>query len=388
MSDHLVRLNVADYEEAIAFLTLVFAKKHRVDEENPAVYYCDAKRLACNYAVRREGRIAAIVGVFPIQMQVGAATLKVAGIGGVSVHPEFRRAGLMRLLMDQAMADIRNGDYHAAFLTGQRQRYRYWGFERCSFTVQATIAPGNFRHEPAASAVPLIELHPLASSAPAATLDAMRCLHDAQPVHCERSAATFARHLGYRRSQSLIALAADAQVVGYMVVNSADHAIFEFVAPNPGVAMAMLRGFMERFNPEGGSFTLNLPALASPLLERLGPVAELFGATMNCNWDIYDWPRVVSAWLTMQSQCHSLPEGQVVLDMGESQNLLVAVRCGAGHCEWTRTPADFHIQPHQLKRLLFGPLPPRLVAPLPSSVAALLQAWCPLPMFLPRLDYV
>ena len=41
----------------------------------------------------------------------------------------------------------------------------------------------------------------------------------------------------------------------------------------------------------------------------------------------------------------------------------------------------------QMLRLLFGPLPPSHVLNLPAN-AALLDAWCPLPMFWPALDYL
>ena len=56
----------------------------------------------------------AVVGVYPRTTVVGHAEWKVAGIGGMCVHPDHRRSGLMKLLMDKAVEDM-HGEVHISF---------------------------------------------------------------------------------------------------------------------------------------------------------------------------------------------------------------------------------------------------------------------------------
>lgn len=117
----ITRLQAADFDEAMDFLNLVFSMAYRPHDFArmlPILYRPTEAQMACNRALRIQGRIRAVVGVFPMVWAVGDARLNVAGIGGVAVHPADRGQGYMRDLMARCMADIRKGGFALSYLGG------------------------------------------------------------------------------------------------------------------------------------------------------------------------------------------------------------------------------------------------------------------------------
>src|SRR5665647_2141986 len=126
--DEITRLGTADFEEGIDFLNRVFSKPDSPMDflrSLPKIYRAEEHLMSCNLAIRRDGRIRAVVGVFPMEVSIGGRILKAAGIGGVSTHPEERGHGLMRRLMEAALADMAAKGVALSVLGGQRQRYHY-----------------------------------------------------------------------------------------------------------------------------------------------------------------------------------------------------------------------------------------------------------------------
>jgi len=97
MKVEVVQLTAADWEEGLTFLNGVFGEHRPHDFATllPSIYQPTEEFMACNHAVREDGNIRAVVGLFPIDWQVGDTRLKVGGIGGVSTHESVRGKGYM-----------------------------------------------------------------------------------------------------------------------------------------------------------------------------------------------------------------------------------------------------------------------------------------------------
>ncbi|MBR6748691.1 MAG: GNAT family N-acetyltransferase, partial [Clostridia bacterium] len=89
MAAELVHLTSADYEDAMDFMDLVFSQAHRPHD------FADLMPTACrpeeeymrrNLAIKRDGKIRALVLCSPCEVSVAGNTLKMAGIGNVSTH--------------------------------------------------------------------------------------------------------------------------------------------------------------------------------------------------------------------------------------------------------------------------------------------------------------
>ena len=148
MSDRIAPLSAVDFDEAMAVMNLAFGKSPPADFASilPKLYRPDDSLMACLWALRRDGRIRAVVGIHPLTWKVGAATLPVAGIGGVSTHPDCRGQGMMQRLMTHCVGVMKEEGYPLSVLGGQRQRYGYFGYERCGVEVELRLNKSNIRH--------------------------------------------------------------------------------------------------------------------------------------------------------------------------------------------------------------------------------------------------
>ena len=178
MNDEIERLSANDFEELIVFLDGAFEcpLDHSFRQFLPLIYQPTDALMSCNLAIRRAGRIAAVVGVFPITWHFGDTVLRVAGVGGVSTDPELRGQGLMSRLMEQASECIREGGYHLSHLGGQRQRYNYYGWETAGVRSSLTVNRANLRHTGAGRAV-TVQLEVLDAD-DLETVRALKCRHD------------------------------------------------------------------------------------------------------------------------------------------------------------------------------------------------------------------
>src|SRR3990172_7959322 len=102
MGTGIKRLEARHFEELIAFLNRAFGYEaaNGFPQLLPVLYQPDDEHMRCQYAVRENGTLIAVTGVFPIEWRVADACLRVAGVGGVSVDPNYRGQGLMRRLME------------------------------------------------------------------------------------------------------------------------------------------------------------------------------------------------------------------------------------------------------------------------------------------------
>jgi predicted N-acetyltransferase YhbS len=235
MSVEVVQLTGAEFDEAMEFLDGVFGEHRPHDFATllPSIYQPTDEDMACNHAVREDGVLRAVVGLFPIDWQVGDRTLKVGGIGGVSTHPSVRGKGYMQLLMKHCVEKMREEDYHLSWLGGQRQRYGYFGYEKCGQSLSVELSPVNLQH--ASPTVPDLRFEPIEAE-DADRIATVQRLHDAQPVRCRRKGPEFHRFLRswYRRPHA--AVDAAGALVGYLVATEDGDGVVELVATDDDTA--------------------------------------------------------------------------------------------------------------------------------------------------------
>jgi len=388
MTDNIEHLTAADFDQCITFLTYAFGDSMRFDQVLPAIYRPTDQAMHWNLAIRREGNLAAIVGVFPITWQVGDHTLKMAGIGGVCVDPKLRGQGLMNKLMDRALEWIREQDYQLSYLGGQRQRYRYWGWETCGRSIGLELSPRNTKHEPVSPTAPIITFKPLENEA-----DALLDMYNTKPVRCIRPQQLFTNYLGYRGIQPQVAINEQGDPVGYAVVDADQKDILEMGYAHVDTGLQIFRQLVEQHQAE---MRLRLDGPTDlAFVHAMERIVEVTTLSHACNWQIFDWPNVVHALLEYQAKTISLPEGSIVLAIeGADQPFRLTVSGSTGSCQPTNDPPpdppdppDLTLDASTMMRLLFGPTPPHMVMPL-SGKTEILKSWCPLPLGIPRLDWV
>lgn len=388
MTDSIIKLTASDFEEAVAHLSLVFNDPNFA-ELVPALYQPTDQHMRRNLAIRRNGRIAAIVGVFPIDWVVGSVHLHLAGIGGVSVHPDFRGQGLMRLLMDAAMLEIERNGFHAACLGGNRRRYGHWGFEKAGVEASFVISANSLEHADLPKGDRDTNSYHV-GSATAADLPAMHALYRRQPMHCTRSVDAFPRHLHNWRRQPLVTRAPDGRVIGYACSDPKDSTSVECCFDSNSALEAFLS---HQVAVAGQSIRLFAPLIRDARFNRLEELCDDVSLIEASNWRIYDWPAVLGALLQAKHIATPLTPGSCVIKVNAETRIApqatrksFAFRMSVDShatCTPSDDPPNFEADPAQLLRTLASPLPSNL----PHRAAAL-ALWRPLPLMIPMQDRI
>src|SRR5215203_821523 len=88
------------------------------------------------------GRQISRVVIVPMVMRIGAAVVRMDGIGGVSTEEEFRNRGYSRRVMETAVQQMRRGDAALSTLFGFEDFYQKFGYETTGpeYTVVLPLA--------------------------------------------------------------------------------------------------------------------------------------------------------------------------------------------------------------------------------------------------------
>ena len=379
MNEEIVVLAEDDFDESLAHKNNAFGKQPPgFANLLPLLYRPEAGGL--EFAIRRDGRICALIGIFEMTWHLSSQRLRVGGIGGVATLPEFRGQGLMRRLMHHCLTVMRDDGIDLSWLGGQRQRYGYFGYERCGLKTSYSLSRTNLKH--CFAAAPDLHLVPIEAD-DGESIARAKALHDAQPVHCLRPLEEFYLHCLSWNSKPFAGLDGDGRMVGYLVAREGKGDVAEVHAEEDGRALDMARLWVER----EGRANFSVHPLNGDLAYDLGRCCEQAELSASGNWQIFDWVVVVDALLKAQHLKVPLVEGAVVLDIEGCGALQLQVDGDGASCVATDAAADLVCTAPTAMRLLFGPLPPAGVLSLPRAAAAL-QSWCPLPLIWMAQDRV
>ncbi len=372
MSDTIIRLAAADFEEAMDLLNYAFSYNHGGHDFPtllPKIYRPTDELMGCNYAIRRDGRLVAAVGVFPVTWHVGGAALRVATIGGVSTHPRYRGRGLMSTLMRHCVEEIRAAGYPLSWLSGMRRRYRHFGYEQCGNELLFTLKRDDL--QAAGIDGTGIEFRRLTEDDP--LLADARRLHAAQPVRCERPAAEFVAICRSWNNRPYAAVAGNG-LAGYLIAGGDGSRVTELVAADVRATLRIAAAWCA--HRDIAEVTIAVSPANTELARGLDAIAEATTMRFADNWQVFDWQAVLTALLRERARTGDTEPGRIVLQIGQTDRLRLSVNGTRASAVPTEEPAEFTMDEIAAMRALFGPLPP-----LPLS-------WFPLPAHLPHADRV
>ncbi|MCQ2385481.1 MAG: GNAT family N-acetyltransferase [Clostridia bacterium] len=145
-----LKAGTQDREEIVDFINYVFSYSHRPHDFKtllPKVYKDGADSGAADHFVAKEnGKIKAVVALRVVPVMTAGKELLLGQIGSVSVHPYSRGAGYMKELLSRALSYARDIGVDLLVLSGQRQRYGYFGFENAGVRLLYRVTKDNIRH--------------------------------------------------------------------------------------------------------------------------------------------------------------------------------------------------------------------------------------------------
>ncbi len=366
-----------DFDELMNLMVRSFrtvAPGHpRFERIFPDLYRATTESMARHRIIRKDGKIVASAGLYPLDVKVANVRLRLGGIGGVCSAPAERRQGHMREILTTLCADLKEEGYALSWLTGERARYARFGWETTGSAPQVQFSL------------------PRPSRAELKQWRSTR-LKPGNSVRWERVVRAHKRLVTrgicneadlFRRFNRLGAELWDAEENGryaYLALNRKWRQLVEWGGHPAGVASLIKRHARGR-----GLWWAEIPPIVDPYKDFFVSIADVIGHRLS-NLAIIDleallkmyephlqsvWPKSISTRLTM---CH--------ID-GRKESVIIK----HGKVSLRSVKVDHHVELDALKmvRFLFGPLNPSLF--LGPEMRPLDQA-LPLPFFLPYLWWV
>jgi predicted acetyltransferase len=368
-----------DYEDIIDFGNYVFG----IDFQAllPKLYK-DRRECAQHHHLVKEGhRIKAMVGSFPLGLKIGQQSLKVRGIGTVSVHKYSRGSGYMKLLMDRAVKEMQEEGCDLAVLGGQRQRYGYWGFDRSGIIMNLNFNSSNIKH----IKVDVKDNYIFTKYEECRVNDLERAvkLHDSQNVHAVRENENFV-DITSSWNNNLIFIYSNNEFAGYICEPANREKINEIVLINPSDIDKVVVAYMRNFNPK--SLSIVLPSYRTEEFMILSRLCENYSINSCCNMYIINYINVIKAFMSLKNSISQLCDGLLVLNVEEKGRYKIQVRDGIVNVEETDMPYDISLSHLDATALLFSHS--AFINTAYNITNPLVKAWFPLPLYYPEIDNV
>lgn len=302
----------SDKENIIDFINMVFSmtgRAHNFKTLLPKLYGEAVDTSGFHFLAKEDGRIQAVVGLFPTVLTVGQKQLKLGHIGSVSVHPYARGKGYMKRLMEMAIQSAKAQGFDALVLGGLKNRYQYFGFQPTEMAVRYRFVPENVSHQYRGEGSEKITFETI-ESADSKYMDEIRQLYEKHPVHTKRGDdESLYRILGSWQSTVYAVLKAGS-FIGY-VTSTAPQFWGEWGVKEIRDLPAVIAAWFKKLEPD--ALTLLSPAFERAACELLGKYCESFYPASEHSWHILSFSKVLEALMAVKNDYESLEAGHLTL---------------------------------------------------------------------------
>jgi predicted N-acetyltransferase YhbS len=344
-----------DYDDVIDFGNYVFSQAHVLHDFPrllPKLYKRERFMDGIHYIAREEGRIRALVGAYPLEMQVPGDVLPGRGIGMVSVHPYYRSRGFMKVLMDMALEDMKREGMVFSCLGGQRQRYEYFGYAPGGIACCFECGTANIIHTLGREFKTGLTLRQV-SGGDRELLDYIYAVHESKPVHILRRRDMFFDIIS--SWQSLVFAVMEGQrIAGYLLYKPKENLIHEINLEDNSRAAEFIGLFLQAGEGARDSVTVEIQAWEREKIAAFSRFAETYSICPAYSFALFDYRRFLLPFLKLKSSLRTLPGGTFTLQIeGGPRLTLGAAKDGVSVSE-TREPADIHLNPLEALGFLFS----------------------------------
>lgn len=372
-----------DYEDMIDFANYIFSQAyepHNFKQLMPKIYKGHAENATYHYLVKEDNHIKAMLCAYPIELNVNGNRLEGRGIGTVAVHPEVRKKGYMKILMNLALEDMKKDHIALSMLGGQRQRYEYFGFEPSGIEVCFSITRNNIYHKYDEVNIENIELVEI-NVGEEGIINELYELYKTQIVYGIRNRKLFYDICTSWNSQ-LYAVIERKVVVGYVIINGSH--IHEWVIKESYLLPSVLKALILKLDRQ--EIDITLPLYERNQFKQLEDICEDYHIKTNKSICIFDYIQVIEVFMKLKMSYNQLTDGMLKMEIEEYGKIRICIENNKLHV--TPCEGEVDIRMKQLKAIswLFSPL--RIFDEEEKSIPLCTQNWFPLPMYLPIIDSV
>lgn len=350
----------------------------------PKLYKKRYRPCEQNLVVRGGKRLRAAVGLYMLDLHAGGGVLHAGGIGNVAVGKRYRGRGYMKRLMRMAADACIARDADFMVLGGLRQRYQYFGFERCGQTCRFTVTKTNLRHFFRGREEALLTARKLRRDDEAA-LRAIYACHAQADLRCSRPEEPAALWDSLRSwFLEPYALEQNGVFAGYFLYSPWVSRVEELRLVDWEHAGGAVRAIFRALGRAKLRFSvLSAETRASAFFNLLCEQAEVVSPECFC---ILNYARVLQAMLRLRAKIAPLCEGGLAIRIkgfAREENLMIRVRDGEISIGETRETPDITLEHLAAMRCFFAPVSDERRV-LPAHAAA----WFPLPLGVPFCDMI
>lgn len=314
-----------DFPNILNFINMVFSMSHCPHDFRqllPKLYEKGQEKKSIHYLALENEEIKACVCVLPITLCCENKTITCATVGSVSVHPYSRGKGYMRKLMHIAIEDMKKSNISMSTLSGLRNRYQYYGYEKGGFVFQYCFTPDNFRHCRERFPKRKITLCQIQDTKNP-LLTEIQQIQENQILFVKRNPSDF---LAIMKSWNakLYGILENQICKGYVALQG--NQILEMRLTDKALLFATLEECLK----ESGSKELFLRILPydTYLLKECTQLFESFTIALDDNYMIFDYPKVLDFFLNVKSKYTSLNSGSWDFTIKEQGTFRIQVSNG------------------------------------------------------------
>ncbi len=282
----------------------------------------------------------------------------------------------MRHLMADVDASNNAGGADLAILGGQRQRYRYFGYENGGVSLTFAVNKSNLRHG-AGPYEERIALMPVEKE-DTELMDLLYAFYQQGQV-TGRKREEFFEVLSTWKSRVLAAYY-DMDCIGYLVVSEDGSRIVEIKLTDMTLLPKVLQEYMMMYY-DGWNVQISVKAFETEMIQVLSDLAEECSVGNNLQYKIYNWPKVLRAFLNLKNSHEPLEDGCLIIDIKDTTRVQITVKDGIIAVEETDQPAEISLEPTQAVHLLTSPA--FYYTPIPALKK---NHWFPLTFAMSNLD--
>jgi GNAT superfamily N-acetyltransferase len=377
-----------DYDELIDFANYVF--RQDFPSLLPKLYTrewfnTDGMR---HYIVRDKGRIKAVVGGYPLKLRAGSSVLEGRGVGMVSVHPYARGKGYMKALMAMALDDMRKDGVVFSGLAGQKQRYGYYGYSRIGWRSLFIVDKANIRHSLSRETQTKNITLEKTDKTQTERIALFQKLHNAKRaafIRPEDSARFYAVLNSWR--STVYSILVDCVVSGYLLYGGDGESFVHEINLADEALYAELPAIMGKFLEQEG--LENVRVLVQPFernkLTAFDCFAELGLQEESFMWQIFDFVPFIRAFMELQAETKTLPDGSFTLAV-DDKIIRLSAADNKPACEIVDEKPALKLDAKDAAEFLFSPFSPFTRPEIAAS--PFLQSLLPLPLFMETADEV
>ena len=399
------RLTVNDYDELLGMLNTVFHKPegNTFDVFLPVMWERDDEHMSKHIAIKEDGKISAVVGIYPLPANVCGEKIVFSTIGNVATLPECEGRGMMKALMTRSREEAKKTGIDIARLAGARQRYNRYGFEHAGAHYLFKLIPKNLIDyyggketdgELVYSGSALsggegfekrLEFKQVTLDTPE-LLDEVMELEKNAPLYAERGdRVQFFKTLSAYKHKIWGALNGD-KLVGYMCVTPDNAYIYEHRATDPDTEYQMLLDWLIF----GGAKEINIHIAPweTKLSSKLMAICEKWSIYNTSMFHVFSWSKVLNALLKIRSKYTVIPEGSLVIEIEGYGR----IELSGDKCTDTDKEPQMTLSQIEATRFILGSMPAASVCELPDDLdaqtIAYIQSVLPLPLWWCNQDRV